>query len=149
MVGVYSALTIFGVLFLDSIIFQPPPPGYRDDAPVIKVTSADGAKISAKYFPNPNATYTLLFSHGNAEDIGYDTPLLEVIHNVNQIIAWGRSLGGAAAVDLAPKRPVASLVMESAFTSAFRVLTILPFEQSRLDACLPYACIRAARRGDL
>jgi fermentation-respiration switch protein FrsA (DUF1100 family) len=41
-------------------------------------------------------------------------------------------LGAAAAVDLAAKRPVAGLVMESAFTSAFRVLTryaLLPFDK--------------------
>ncbi len=175
MVGAYLALTIFGTFFTDSIIFQPPSPGYRDDASILKLTSADGATISAKYFPNANAKYTLLFSHGNAEDMGYDTPFLEAIHDAgfsvfaydyqgygtsegkpseehlyedseaaynyltnnlhvpsNRIIAWGRSLGGAAAVDLAAKCPVAGLIMESAFTSAFRVLTryaLLPFDR--------------------
>ena len=77
MFGVYLALTVYGAFFADSIIFQPPSPGYRDDASVLKVTSADGARISAKYFPNANATFTLLFSHGNAEDIGYDASFLE------------------------------------------------------------------------
>jgi fermentation-respiration switch protein FrsA (DUF1100 family) len=175
MVGVYLALTIYGAFFADSIIFQPPSPGYRDDASVLKVTSADGARISAKYFPNPSATFTLLFSHGNAEDIGYDAPLLEAIRDAgfsvfaydyqgygtsqgkpseehvyedveaaylyltnnlhvppSRIIPWGRSLGAAAAVDLAARHPVAGLIMESAFTSAFRVLTriaILPFDK--------------------
>jgi len=81
MIGAYLALTVYGVFFADSIIFQPPSPGYRDDASVLKLTSADGARISAKYFPNANATFTLLFSHGNAEDIGYDIPLLEAVHD--------------------------------------------------------------------
>jgi len=175
MVGAYLSLTVYGAFFADSIIFQPPSPGYRDDASVLKVTSADGARISAKYFPNANATFTLLFSHGNAEDIGYDTPLLEAIRDAgfavfaydyqgygtsegkpseehvyedveaayayltntlhvpsSRIIPWGRSLGAAAAVDLAAKHPVAGLIMESAFTSAFRVLTriaLLPFDK--------------------
>ena len=175
MAGGYLTLTIIGTCFTDSIIFQPPSPGYRDDASVLKFSSADGARISAIYFPNSNATYTLLFSHGNAEDIGYDTPFLEAIRNAGfavfaydyqgygtsagkpseehvyedneaaynylrnnlhvpsgRIIAWGRSLGGAAAVDLAARRPVAGLIMESAFTSAFRVLTrfaLLPFDK--------------------
>ena len=174
-VGVYLALTIFGAFFTDSVIFQPPSPGYRDDGSVLKLTSADGARISAMYFPNENATFTLLFSHGNAEDIGYDTAFLQairdagfavfaydyqgygtsegtpserrvyedneaayhyLINNLNvparRIIAWGRSLGGAAAVDLAATHPVAGLIMESAFTSAFRVLTrfaLLPFDK--------------------
>ena len=175
MVGAYVVLTIIGSLFTDSIIFQPPPPGYRDDTSVLKLASADGARISARYFPNDNATFTLLFSHGNAEDIGYDTPFLQEVRDEGfavfaydyqgygtsegkpseqhlyedgqaayryltndlhvppgRIIAWGRSLGGAAAVDLAASEPVAGLIMESAFTSAFRVLTrfaFLPFDK--------------------
>jgi uncharacterized protein len=35
----------------------------------------------------------------------------------NRIIAWGRSLGGGAAAILAAERPVAALILESAFTS--------------------------------
>ncbi|MCU0606588.1 MAG: alpha/beta hydrolase [Candidatus Edwardsbacteria bacterium] len=51
-----------------------------------------------------------------------------------RIIAFGRSLGGAAAVDLAARRPVAALVMESSFVTAFRVMTgapLLPFDKFR------------------
>jgi fermentation-respiration switch protein FrsA (DUF1100 family) len=174
-VGAYLALTVFGAFFTDSVIFYPPPPGYRDDASVRKLTSGDGRRISAMYFPNANATFTLLFSHGNAEDIGYDRAFLQTIRDAgfavfaydyqgygtsegkpseqhlyqdneaayryltdhlnvpaSRIIAWGRSLGGAAAVDLAARHPVAGLIMESAFTSAFRVLTrfaVLPFDR--------------------
>jgi fermentation-respiration switch protein FrsA (DUF1100 family) len=175
MAGAHFVLTIIGGIFTDSIIFQPPSPGYRDDASVLKLTSADGARISAKYFPNANAKFTLLFSHGNAEDMGYDAGFLEDVRAAgfsvfaydyqgygtsegkpsekhlyedseaaynylkddlhvpsDRIIVWGRSLGGAAAVDLAARRPVAGLVMESTFTSAFRVLTrfeLLPFDK--------------------
>ncbi len=175
MAGVYLALTIYGACFADRIIFQPPSPGYRDDASVLKLTTADGATISARFFPTPKATFTLLFSHGNAEDIGYDTPFLEAVRDAGfavfaydyqgygtsqgqpsephvyqdceaaynylinnrhvppgRIIAWGRSLGAAAAVDLAARHPLAGLIMESAFTSAFRVLTrfaLLPFDK--------------------
>jgi fermentation-respiration switch protein FrsA (DUF1100 family) len=49
-----------------------------------------------------------------------------------RIIAFGRSLGGAAAADLAARRPVAALVMESSFVTAFRVMTrvrLLPFDK--------------------
>lgn len=51
-----------------------------------------------------------------------------------RIIAFGRSLGGAAAVDLAARRPVAALVLESSFVTAFRVMTrapLLPFDKFR------------------
>jgi abhydrolase domain-containing protein 17 len=51
-----------------------------------------------------------------------------------RIIAFGHSLGGAAAVDLAARLPVAGLIMESSFVTAFRVMTripLLPFDKFR------------------
>ena len=33
--------------------------------------------IAAAYLPNPEARYTLLYSHGNGEDMGDDLPILE------------------------------------------------------------------------
>ena len=44
----------------------------------------------------------------------------------NKIIAYGHSLGGALAIYLASKKPVAGLFIESGFVSTFRVLTIYP-----------------------
>ncbi len=61
----------------DRLIFQPPPSSYRDNSEIIKLTSANGAKISAKHFPNASAKYTILFNHGNAEDIGTTEYFLE------------------------------------------------------------------------
>src|SRR5262249_3224266 len=51
-----------------------------------------------------------------------------------RIIAYGRSVGSGPAVDLATRHPLAGLVLESAFTTAFRVLTrvpLLPFDKFR------------------
>lgn len=42
-----------------------------------------------------------------------------------RVVLHGRSLGGAVAVDLAARHPVAGLILESTFTSAFQVM--LPF----------------------
>src|SRR5262249_55582261 len=50
----------------------------------------------------------------------------------NRIIALGRSLGGAIAIDLAARKPLGGLVVESSFVSAYRVVTqfpLLPFDQ--------------------
>jgi fermentation-respiration switch protein FrsA (DUF1100 family) len=58
----------------------------------------------------------------------------------DRIILHGRSLGGAVAADLASRRPAAGLVLESTFTSAFRVVRpypILPFDRFRTDGKLP------------
>ncbi len=48
------------------------------------------------------------------------------------IIAYGRSLGGGSAVALAAQESIGGLILESAFTSAFRVVTrvrLLPFDK--------------------
>lgn len=50
---------------------------------------------------------------------------------VGQILVYGSSLGGGPAVELASREPVAGLVLQSAFTSAYRVMTrwpLLPFD---------------------
>jgi alpha-beta hydrolase superfamily lysophospholipase len=174
-VSVYVLVLIIAIFFSEQLIFQPQPPGYRDSAAILKLTSSDGAKISAIYLPNPVATFTVLFSHGNAEDIGYTSPLLEQIQGAgfsvfaydyqgygtsegkpaeahtyddeeaaynyltqtmrippNRIIAFGRSVGTGPAVNLASRRPVAGLILQSPFLSAFRVMTrvsVLPFDR--------------------
>lgn len=69
--GVYLGLFCYAFFFTEKTIFQPPPSSYQDsDRRIFKLPSGDGARISAVYLPNPKAHYTLLYSHGNAEDIG-------------------------------------------------------------------------------
>lgn len=75
--GAYIALAWFALFLSDSVIFQPHPSSYRDDAGIVKLRSADGARISAQYFKNDAARYTILFSHGNAEDIGDMRPFYD------------------------------------------------------------------------
>jgi fermentation-respiration switch protein FrsA (DUF1100 family) len=174
---VYVGLLIFAYLFADKLIFQPQVSLYTDNSEIIKLTTSNGEKISAKFYPNPNATHTILFCHGNAEDLktaesmlkefqkngfavlvydyrGYGTsegyPTEENVYrdadaayeyltnalNIppEKIIIQGRSLGGAAAIDLAVYKKVGGLIVESSFVSAFRVLTtyqITPFDKFR------------------
>lgn len=48
------------------------------------------------------------------------------------VVLHGRSLGGAVLADLASRRPVGALVLESTFVSAYRVMTryrVLPIDQ--------------------
>ncbi len=72
-------------LLSERIIFQPQPSSYRfaqlsltgiRDVRAVMLGSGD-AQIAAVYLPNPAAQYTLLFSHGNAEDVGDDLPMLD------------------------------------------------------------------------
>ncbi len=174
-------LLIYAILFLyahfqaEKLIFQPQPSSYRDTGQIIKLPSGGGTLISAIHLPNHAARYTILYSHGNAEDIGQLHPVLEAIRDAgfsvfaydyrgygtssgspseahayrdadaayeylttklaipaDHIIALGRSLGGAVAVDLAHRRTLAGLIVESSFVSAYRVMTkipLLPFDK--------------------
>jgi len=49
-----------------------------------------------------------------------------------RVVAYGSSLGGGAAVELAARERIAGLILQSAFTSAYRVMTrwpLLPFDK--------------------
>src|SRR5215813_4207671 len=74
--GLYLAFLILA-FFSDGLIFLPHPSSYKDGPDVLKLTTRTGKKISALYLPNPQAKFTLLVSHGNAEDLGDDRFWLE------------------------------------------------------------------------
>ncbi len=172
-----SYLALIGLaLYSDHLIFYPPrPSSYAPGPDLLQLRLRDGTPIAATYLRNDAAMFTLLYSHGNAEDLGttrdalryleesgfsvfaYDYPgyglsggtanergiydaedaaydyLTEQLHvPPERIILYGRSLGAAPAIDLASKRRVAGLISDSAFTSAFRVLTrvrLLPWDK--------------------
>lgn len=173
----YVGMLLYALFFSDRIIFQPPRSDYRDIGTTLKLKSRDGVQISAVYLANPHASYTILYSHGNAEDLatlasaledirlmgfsvfaydyhGYGASagkpserntyedeeavydyLIQVLRTrPDRIIALGRSLGGAMAIDLASRKPLAGLIVESSFLSAWRVITrfpIFPFDKFR------------------
>lgn len=175
LIFIYVFFALYVFFIADRMIFLPSPSSYPDTPDILKLTTADDIQISAVYLPNQAATYTILYIHGNAEDLGNIQPLLHHLHSLGfsvfaydyrgygtsqgspsernayrdsdtaftylkeqlkvppeQIIAYGRSVGGGSAVDLAARHPLAGLILESSFTSAFRVvlpIPILPFDK--------------------
>ncbi len=81
-VFIYAALALLAWLFADRMIFLPPAPQYVDDPGMLKLRTAAGERISAVYLPNPRADYTILYSHGNAEDLGVIQPILPVLRDL-------------------------------------------------------------------
>jgi fermentation-respiration switch protein FrsA (DUF1100 family) len=172
---IYAFFALYVFFRADSMIFLPPPASYEDTEDILKLSVTDTQEISALYLPNPQATYTLLYIHGNAEDLGDIRPVLEQLQGwgfsvfaydyrgygtsdgrpserhayqdaaaayaylteqlkiaPEQIIVYGRSVGGGSATALATRYPVSGLILESTFTSVFRVVVpvpLLPFDK--------------------
>jgi fermentation-respiration switch protein FrsA (DUF1100 family) len=56
---------------VDNLIFQPPAPSYEPSGQLIKIPTASNQHIAAFYLPpQSESDFVILFSHGNAEDIG-------------------------------------------------------------------------------
>jgi len=171
----YLALNVFVFFYAERLIFLPRPRSYQDSPEILKLKTLSGEQISALYLPNPNANYTILYSHGNAEDLGRIRQRLEHLRTLgvsvfaydyrgygtsqgspseqnayqdieaayryltetlgispSQIILYGRSLGSGTSVEIASREPIAGLILESPFTSIFRVITriaIVPFDR--------------------
>jgi hypothetical protein len=171
----YLSLNILAFFYAERLIFLPRPQSYQDSPEILKLTTPNGEQISALYLPNPTAVYTVLYSHGNAEDLGRIRSRLEHLRTLgvsvfaydyrgygtsqgtpseqnayqdieaayryltgtlgvspNRIILYGRSLGSGTSVEIASRESVAGLVLESPFTSTFRVVTqiaIVPFDR--------------------
>lgn len=169
---IYAGVGVGAWHISDRLIFVPHPPGYAASAPgILKAPTADGGQIAAIYRPNPQAAYTLLYSHGNGQDLGDLEEILDTLHAAGfavfaydyrgygassdagrpsvtkacrdveaayayltgelkvppaRIILYGYSVGTGFAVHLAARRPVAGLILECPFVSAFRVMTRLP-----------------------
>ncbi|OGT06327.1 MAG: hypothetical protein A2X78_02260 [Gammaproteobacteria bacterium GWE2_37_16] len=165
----YFLFIIQAHFFADRVIYAPAISSYQDTALIIKLKTKDDTTISALYLANKNAKYTILFSHGNGEDLNYSIPFLQVWHDhgfsvfaydyhgygtssgkpteehvyadveaaynylvqnlhvpPEKIIAYGHSIGAAVNIELATHRPLAGLIVQSAFVDAFRVLTKIP-----------------------
>jgi len=172
---VYACLCAYAFFFSNGMMFQPGISSYEDSDRILKLTAADGTQISGLHLQTPQAFYTILYSHGNGEDMGDMMSVFKTLQESgfsvfaydyrgygtsegqpseqtayqdvnaayrylteelkippNRIIALGRSIGGGPAVDLAAREPLAGLIIESSFTTAFRVMTrvpLLPFDK--------------------
>ncbi|MFZ5494948.1 MAG: alpha/beta hydrolase [Verrucomicrobiota bacterium] len=168
--GVYVVLALGAHRLSLSMIFPRPPVKYSLGPDYVTLTTPDGVRLAARYWPNPQAKHTLLYLHGNYEELGglgeyipefvkagyavfafdyrgyghsggspdeptlyadtrlaYDHLRTKLGVPADRIVLFGYSLGGGPAVELALTRPVAGVVLQGAFVSAYRVMTRIPF----------------------
>jgi abhydrolase domain-containing protein 17 len=67
---IYTCFGIYIFFRADSMMFSPQPVSYKDTKNILKIPVTASEQISAIYLPNAQAKYTLLYIHGNAEDLG-------------------------------------------------------------------------------
>jgi len=167
--GVYLVLAVGAHSLALSRLFPRPPLNYGLGPDYLQLTAPDGIRLAARYWPCPGAKHTLLYLHGNYEDLGtvaeyapafvqagyavfaldyrgyghsggtateanvyadtrlaYDYLRTQLQLPPDRIVVYGYSLGGGPAVELARQQPVAGLVLQGAFVSAYRVMSHYP-----------------------
>ena len=80
-VFVYLGIVALAWFVPNKLLFRPQAAAYADNESIIKLKTADGETISAKFYKNAEAKYTILFSHGNAEDIGRNDEFTQTLHD--------------------------------------------------------------------
>ncbi len=167
--GVYVVCAVGAHHLSLNMLFPRPPLKYASGPDYVTLTAPDGTKLMARHWPNPSAKHTLLYLHGNYEDLGslaeympefvkagyavfafdyrgyglsggtpdeqnlcadtqlaYDHLRAKLGVPADRIVLFGYSLGGGPAVELARRQPVAGVVLQGAFVSAYRVMTRIP-----------------------
>jgi len=140
----YLGIGLMTWFFAESLIFQPPSPSYTNSKEIMQLKTPDGRQVAALYlfsvFAYEYRGYGL--SSGTPSElntyqdvtVAYNYLIEKAGVLPSSIIAHGRSLGGAVAVDLASRKQVGGLIMESSFVTAYRVMTsipLFPFDQYR------------------
>ena len=99
---VYAVSFVGAWLLVPHLLFLPGPASYPATLPGLVRIPVDGDSIAAVWRPNPAARYAVLYSHGNAEDLGDDLPFLRQLHDAGfSVLAYdyrgyGRSTGTAS-----------------------------------------------------
>ena len=107
--GLYCGLLLIAWRLGDRLMFPAPGPSYRPDSldGLITLRSADGTALIALHLPNASARFTILYSHGNGEDLGNVLPVLEAIQELGFAVfaydyrGYGKSEGRANAEGVA------------------------------------------------
>jgi abhydrolase domain-containing protein 17 len=167
--GVYVVCAVGAHHLSLTMMFPRPPVKYAPGPDYLTLTAPDGVRLMARHWPNPAAKHTLLYLHGNYEDLGsladyipefvragyavfaldyrryghsggtpdeenlctdtlvaYEHLRTKLGVPADRIVVFGYSLGGGPGVELARTQPVAGLVLQGTFVSAYRVMTRIP-----------------------
>ena len=68
----YAAFALLLWLFAERMIFLPPAERYAQTPEILLIPREGGGNVAAVHARNPRARYTILFSHGNAENVAHN-----------------------------------------------------------------------------
>ncbi len=80
--GFYVFLNLFAFFVSNRLIFAPQKPSYDHLPDEVKIVSGKGEKITVVFLESPEAKYTVLLSHGNAEDLGRVLPFMRQFYQL-------------------------------------------------------------------
>lgn len=125
----YAVLTLVVYAISDFMMFPIPKSSYQDQnahfPAIIKLKTGDGKKISAIYLENPKAQKTILFSHGNGEDLGSILFLLEKFRDMGFSV-FAYDYHGYGTSDGRPTEYRTYLDIQAAYSYLTQTLHILP-----------------------
>jgi fermentation-respiration switch protein FrsA (DUF1100 family) len=85
----YLGMLLFSVLYGDRLLFPMPPSSYSSVEGEIRIPVEGGEEIVAAWRPLAASRGTILYSHGNAEDLGVVGTWLEVFREAGfQVLAY-------------------------------------------------------------
>lgn len=101
----YGAIALLAYLYAERVLFQPPAPSYTGAlVPFTRLPLGERDTLAVQHLPNPDAEFTVLYSHGNAEDLGYLQGVLTEMRDAGFAVlaydyrGYGRSSGRRATV---------------------------------------------------
>ena len=122
---VYLGLAVLVYFSADRLIFQPQTPFIADEESLVKLKAPSGERIAARFYPHPAPKATILFSHGNAEDIFGSGPFFERLRDAGfSVLAY--DYRGYGASDGAPSERNAYEDAETAYRYLTDELKIPP-----------------------
>ncbi|HEX6036498.1 alpha/beta hydrolase [Longimicrobium sp.] len=88
----YAGFAALIWLLGERLIFLPPSERYARDEQILLLPRAAGGTIAAVHLRNPDARYTILFSHGNAENIVQGMQFLQMMRDAGfNVLAYDYS----------------------------------------------------------
>ena len=74
---IYLGLCAIGLFMINGLMFRPHAPGYSWDTPHVVNVGDDATPVAAMWLPSTTPGKTVLYSHGNGEDLGDLTEIFE------------------------------------------------------------------------